>query len=555
MAIYYDPSERCNFEIDASTDIYLIRMTHHDNQPERDTYALRGTSLGLPQLKKDPASRKTTYWPIDIPVLLANQQNAERNALLFPNNRLTTQSLPLSTIVDCFGFNPNETQVTFFNQGVDATPTNWWLESNTLFHPAFRVPTTLGFVYSGSSKRYLTEQAIPGVVAKLIRQSRLSLAGLLHVAQPLRDGPNTYRHFNEVYNQAYSNPFNLFELSDDVRIQIINDLHPLARLMYELHIPENVFYRLSTHNLCALYRWMNAIDEADLPLTDLGTLDLPVRVELLQIWLSEENLINKTHMPPAIRSVLLGNPCVMAQLLNQTPLPPAVVRQPLPSSPSPLDYGDVPAPLFALDECILQEVTNECMQQETKLTPDQLLRIEELEECMQQETELTPEQLLKIEELVHDIAHLAGEKSFHKITPDGYTVKSKDKKIASLINPLVQHINDFLKTKNREAFKNSCHATLSSHEYHALKKPHTFLEKMHHALVCLFRAFFRMFDLGWMVGAKTMAETQTPFAKRLTGRDHFFEPAKTSSLGKRAAALSEHFSSVMEELTPSMGTP
>lgn len=115
--------------------------------------------------------------------------------------------------------------------------------------------------------------------------------------------------------------------------------------------------------------------------------------------------------------------------------------------------------------------------------------------------------------------------------------------IAPLLDALDEAIAGF---KDLPTFKKHCMDAFKSNE-HLLTETHACTNKTYYALVDLFRAFFNLFDLGWVIGAQTMAETYNPLARKVVGRNHFF-PSPEAALGKRVAKLSQDFNDALKTL-------
>ncbi|MDF1678260.1 MAG: hypothetical protein P1U32_06150 [Legionellaceae bacterium] len=99
----------------------------------------------------------------------------------------------------------------------------------------------------------------------------------------------------------------------------------------------------------------------------------------------------------------------------------------------------------------------------------------------------------------------------------------------ALVEALEAHMNDFLQNKlNYPDFKARIKETIEDDSVAVLKKPNGRFHRLYNAVVAVFRAFFRLFDLAWVVGRPTMAATYTPLAQTLVGRKHFFEYAEES---------------------------
>ncbi|MDF1647127.1 MAG: hypothetical protein P1U61_09190 [Legionellaceae bacterium] len=98
-----------------------------------------------------------------------------------------------------------------------------------------------------------------------------------------------------------------------------------------------------------------------------------------------------------------------------------------------------------------------------------------------------------------------------------------------LVGRLEVYADAFLQHKLQyQVFKALVEACLDDKNIEILKRPNAGLHHLYNAVVFVFRSIFRLFDLGWTVGQKTMAETHTPFAQSLVGRKHFFEYAENS---------------------------
>jgi len=98
MPTYYDPITLDDLEITPNTTMYLISVSEDLPNSENNTYGIKGISSGLQQFPHDPHTHASKYWPIDTTVLLANQHNEQATLIIFHENKLTPQSLSLSTI-------------------------------------------------------------------------------------------------------------------------------------------------------------------------------------------------------------------------------------------------------------------------------------------------------------------------------------------------------------------------------------------------------------------------------------------------------------------------
>ncbi len=98
-------------------------------------------------------------------------------------------------------------------------------------------------------------------------------------------------------------------------------------------------------------------------------------------------------------------------------------------------------------------------------------------------------------------------------------------KSSELLQPLFNDINQFIFSDNPDIglFEKNINKTLEDIKS-KIKDP-TYGDHIIDAVVVLFRAFFRVFDLtfSWLTGNTTMAESETPLALKLTGKKHFFE--------------------------------
>lgn len=123
---------------------------------------------------------------------------------------------------------------------------------------------------------------------------------------------------------------------------------------------------------------------------------------------------------------------------------------------------------------------------------------------------------------------------------DGYQVPSLQKNMNVLINDLIKMVDDF-KSQNLsyEGFKTAVNNKFNTDDANKLKEPNSPYYELHYAVASVFRGIFRLFDLGWVVGRKTMNETYTPFAKTFTGNNHFFELPKHSVQKEMAELTAE----------------
>ncbi|MCH9755665.1 MAG: ankyrin repeat domain-containing protein [Gammaproteobacteria bacterium] len=119
-------------------------------------------------------------------------------------------------------------------------------------------------------------------------------------------------------------------------------------------------------------------------------------------------------------------------------------------------------------------------------------------------------------------------------------------KMRGLVQDLESSVDGFLQNKMRyKAFKAEVNAYLNDKRALELGKPNSKFHKIYNAVIAVFRAIFRMFDLGWIVGRKTMAETYTPGAQTLIGQKHFFEYAD-NSMSKELLRLSRYFDKTIQ---------
>lgn len=108
--------------------------------------------------------------------------------------------------------------------------------------------------------------------------------------------------------------------------------------------------------------------------------------------------------------------------------------------------------------------------------------------------------------------------------------KDTDALMSLFVTDLIQLVDDLMLNKiTREQFKASINTALDNEQARKLKEPNSPYYDIHYAITSVFRGLFRLFDLGWMIGRKTMNETYTPFAKTFTGNNHFFELPRKST--------------------------
>lgn len=110
---------------------------------------------------------------------------------------------------------------------------------------------------------------------------------------------------------------------------------------------------------------------------------------------------------------------------------------------------------------------------------------------------------------------------------------------------------NFKNNKDMIELKNAC-AELEA-QGKLLKSSYSSFEDIYHGLISLVQSFFYIFDCLLSIGSdQTMAETETPFAKRFTGRNHFFEsPQKTTEYNAaHLLALFEQACHDVEALAP-----
>ncbi len=118
----------------------------------------------------------------------------------------------------------------------------------------------------------------------------------------------------------------------------------------------------------------------------------------------------------------------------------------------------------------------------------------------------------------------------------------KDKALDALVSPLIAHMNAFLKNADLKAFKENCEKTFKEAQDSIPKDAPSFGVQAYDAVVCLFRALFRIFDYlaTTVTGSKQlMRDTETPFAQSLTGKLHFFEYNQTQENAKTAGKLKD----------------
>lgn len=114
MPTYYDPISLDDIEITPSTTVYLIHVSENSQNSRSSTYGIKGISLGLQQIPHDPHTLSIKYWPIDTTVLLANQHHEQAKSIIFPENKLTAQSLSLSAIKLYLNLDPTCIEATCF---------------------------------------------------------------------------------------------------------------------------------------------------------------------------------------------------------------------------------------------------------------------------------------------------------------------------------------------------------------------------------------------------------------------------------------------------------
>lgn len=108
--------------------------------------------------------------------------------------------------------------------------------------------------------------------------------------------------------------------------------------------------------------------------------------------------------------------------------------------------------------------------------------------------------------------------------------KDTDVLMSLFVTDLIQLVDDLMLNKiTREQFKASINTALNNEQAQKLQEPNSPHYDIHYAITSVFRGLFRLFDLGWMIGRKTMNETYTPFAKIFTGNNHFFELPRKST--------------------------
>lgn len=98
MPTYFDPITLDDLEITATTTMYLIGVNENPHNPGANTYGIKGISSGLQQMPHDPHTHSIKYWPLNTIALLENQHHDQAKSIIFPENRLTTQSLSLLTV-------------------------------------------------------------------------------------------------------------------------------------------------------------------------------------------------------------------------------------------------------------------------------------------------------------------------------------------------------------------------------------------------------------------------------------------------------------------------
>ncbi len=124
-----------------------------------------------------------------------------------------------------------------------------------------------------------------------------------------------------------------------------------------------------------------------------------------------------------------------------------------------------------------------------------------------------------------------------------------------LAEDLEGHVNDFLKNElNYPDFKTRIKETLEDDSVAVLKKPNGRFHHLCNAVIAVFRAFFRLFDLAWILGQPTMAETYTPFAQTLMGQKHFFAYIE-NSVSEQLMQLSKDLDESIQAIDDLMPAP
>jgi len=72
MPTYYDPITLDDIEIDENTNIYLVRVHKHENNPQESTYGLKGISIELHRIPREPQTQAEQVWSVDTKNLLKN---------------------------------------------------------------------------------------------------------------------------------------------------------------------------------------------------------------------------------------------------------------------------------------------------------------------------------------------------------------------------------------------------------------------------------------------------------------------------------------------------
>lgn len=97
MPTYYDPITLENLDIDETTILYLVK--------NGEKFNIKAISGGLSNIRKDPTSNATEYWPFKFDVLSQQLLNQK----IFIENKLTDESLTSEEVKDFLGIDPEET--------------------------------------------------------------------------------------------------------------------------------------------------------------------------------------------------------------------------------------------------------------------------------------------------------------------------------------------------------------------------------------------------------------------------------------------------------------
>ena len=117
MPTYFDPITLDDLEIDASTIMYLVAVNMDLENPQMNTYRIKGISSGLNLLRNDPYTTAEHYWSIDTGLVLANANNKQWKLVFFPiDNKLTTKPVSIVDIERYLSINPNNIASTPFRR-------------------------------------------------------------------------------------------------------------------------------------------------------------------------------------------------------------------------------------------------------------------------------------------------------------------------------------------------------------------------------------------------------------------------------------------------------